>query len=264
MDIGTAKPSVKEREEIRHHFVDELDPAEHFDAGEFGSRGREIIDEIFLKGKLPIVVGGSGLYIRALVDGFFEGPSADPGVRTKLYRRAREEGNESLLRELEQVDPDAARGMLPTNIRRIVRALEVYTLTGATMTSLQTLNVPANFVPMIFGLRWKRDALYRRIDERVDRMIAGGFLEEVLRLQLLGYSPGLNALQTVGYKEAFEHLGGTIDKEVMIGLMKRNSRRYAKRQLTWFRGDGRIVWFDVADESEFPEIARLMVERFRM
>jgi len=152
--------------------------------------------------------------------------------------------------------------MLPTNIRRIVRALEVYTLTGATMTSLQKLNVPAKFVPTIFGLRWKRDALYRRIDERVDKMIAGGFLEEVRRLQELGYSPGLNALQTVGYKEAFECLGGAMAEDAMIELMKRNSRRYAKRQLTWFRGDARIVWFDVSDESDFDEIAGSMAERF--
>ena len=262
LDIGTAKPSPEAREQIRHYFVDELDPAEHFDAGEFGRRGREIIDEIFRRGKLPIVVGGSGLYIRALVDGFFDGPSADPGVRSGLYRRAREEGNESLLRELARVDPAAARGMLPTNIRRIVRALEVYTLTGATMTGMQKLNVPANFAPRIFGLRWRRDALYRRIDERVDKMIADGFLEEVRRLQELGYSPGLNALQTVGYKEAFEYLGGAMAEDAMIGLMKRNSRRYAKRQMTWFRGDGRIVWFDVSDEADFDEIAGSMAERF--
>jgi len=262
LDIGTAKPSPEAREQIRHYFVDELDPAEHFDAGEFGRRGREIIDEIFRRGKLPIVVGGSGLYIRALVDGFFDGPSADPGVRSGLYRRAREEGNESLLRELARVDPAAARGMLPTNIRRIVRALEVYSLTGATMTGMQKLNVPANFAPMIFGLRWQRDALYRRIDERVDKMIADGFLEEVRRLQELGYSPGLNALQTVGYKEAFEYLGGAMAEDAMIGLMKRNSRRYAKRQMTWFRGDGRIVWFDVSDEADFDEIAGSMAERF--
>jgi len=261
MDIGTAKPSPGERGKIRHYFVDELDPAEHFDAGEFGRRGRGTIDEVFRKGKLPIVVGGSGLYIRALVDGFFEGPSADSGVRTELFERAREDGNESLLRELERVDPEAARGMLPTNIRRIVRALEVYTLTGAPMTSLQKSNVPANFVPTIFGLRWKRDLLYRRINERVDKMLADGFLEEVRRLQQLGYSPDLNALQTVGYKEAFEHLGGRISEDVMIELMKRNSRRYAKRQMTWFRGDERIVWIDVSDESGFDEIAESIAEQ---
>ena len=264
MDIGTAKPSPAEREQVRHYFVDELDPAEHFDAGEFGRRGREIIDELLRREKLPIVVGGSGLYIRALIDGFFEGPAADPGVRSGLYRRAREEGNESLLRELSQVDPEAAGGMLPTNIRRIVRALEVHTLTGATMTSLQKLNVPANFVPTIFGLRWKREALYRRIDERVDRMIADGFLGEVRRLRQLGYSPDLNALQTVGYKEAFEHLGGAISEMEMIGLMKRNSRRYAKRQMTWFRGDARIVWFDVSEETNLADVAKEMADRFLM
>jgi tRNA dimethylallyltransferase len=262
MDIGTAKPSPEERKRVRHYFVDELDPAEHFDAGEFGRKGREIIGQIFGNGKVPIVVGGSGLYLRALVDGFFEGPSADHGVRSGLFHRAKEEGNESLLRELQQVDPESASGMRPSNIRRIVRALEVHLLTGSTMTSLQKSNVPANFVPAIFALRWKRAELYRRIDARVDVMIGEGFLEEVRRLKQLGYDPSLNALQTVGYKEAFKHLAGEIAEDSMIELIKRNSRRYAKRQMTWFRTDKRIAWFDVEEENEFGQIAKAMAEQF--
>ena len=234
-----------------------------YDSGEFGKRGREVIDDIFDRNKIPIVVGGSGLYIRALIDGFFEGPAADPGLRAALYREAQESGNERMLRALAEVDPEAARGMLPSNIRRIVRALEVYKLTGSTISELHKSVLPVSFTPAFFGLRWERRVLYRRIDERVDRMLEGGLMDEVLKLQRLGYSSKLNALQTVGYKEAFEQLEGKTTLEVMAALIKRNSRRYAKRQMTWFRRDTRIEWCDVRGESELPRIAEEIERKFR-
>lgn len=262
MDIGTAKVTAADRASIKHYFVDERSPDEACNAGEFGKLGREIIDEILLRKKVPIVVGGSGLYVRALVDGFFEGPSANPELRASLYRRAHEEGNEKLLRELREVDPDAARGMLPSNIRRIVRALEVLRLSGSTITELQEQKAPLSFTPLFFGLRWERAQLYERINYRIEAMMAQGFLREVENLSRLGYSRDLNALQTVGYAEAFEFLEGKIGEEEMIQLIKRNSRRYAKRQLTWFRRDERIKWFDINDEASLPAIAQEIVKSF--
>ncbi len=263
MDVGTAKPSVTERKNIPHFCLDELTPDREFNAGEFGKRGRGVIDEIFDRKNIPIVVGGSGLYIRAIIDGFFEGPSADPELRAALYREAHETGNERMLQALAQLDPEAARGMLPSNIRRIVRALEVYKLTGSTISELHKAALPKTFTPLFFGLRWDRRLLYRRIDERVDRMLEGGLMDEVLTIQRLGYTAQMNALQTVGYKEAFEHLDGKTTFEEMAALIKRNSRRYAKRQMTWFRRDGRIQWFDLRDEMELTRIAEEIVRTFR-
>jgi len=262
LDIGTAKVSPADRESVRHLFVDELEPDQDFNAGEFGKCGRTAIDDIIARRKVPIVVGGSGLYVQALIDGFFDGPAADPSVRSALYRRAREEGNEALLEELRRLDPEAARRMLPANIRRIVRALEVVHLTGVPISEYQRQRIEINFIPVFCGLKWERSLLYRRIDERVDRMLADGFIDEVRNLERSGFPSELNALQTVGYKEVFEFLKGNLSYDEMVQLIKRNSRRYAKRQLTWFRRDRRIRWFDVRDETDLPAVASSIQEYF--
>jgi tRNA dimethylallyltransferase len=255
MDIGTAKPSQADRRRVRHHLVDEIPPDQAFSAGEFGRRGRRIVAEIARRGFVPIVAGGSGLYVRALVDGFFDAPPADPDVRRRLHERLRAEGAGALLAELRSVDPDAASRMLPTNVRRIVRALEVHELTGTPMSRLQQTAVEPAFVPFLAGLAWDRRQLYERINRRVDAMLAQGFLDEVRGLQAAGYSPDLNALQTVGYKEAFAHLEGSVPYDRMVELMKMNTRRFAKRQLTWFRPDRRIRWFRASAADDLPRIA---------
>jgi tRNA dimethylallyltransferase len=256
LDIGTAKPTLEERQRVKHYFVDELNPDEDFNAAEFGKRGREIIEDIFRRGKVPLIVGGSGLYVRALVDGLFDGPSADDSVREKLRQRLEKESAEVLLEELRRVDPMAAANLLPSNIRRIIRALEVYQLTGKPISELQKQNViEINSTPFFYGLAWERKQLYERINQRVDAMLANGLLEEVSRLKSLGYTSGLNSLQTVGYKEVFLYLEQKISHDEMVRLIKQNSRRYAKRQLTWFRADERIHWIQVNDESEFVEVA---------
>jgi len=259
MDIGTAKPSPEELARVPHHFVDDHPPDASLNASEFGRRGREIIDGILLRGRLPLVVGGSGLYLQGLIDGFFDGPEPDEELRSRLYERLEAEGGETLLAELRAVDPAAAATMLPSNTKRIVRALEIYELTGQPISELQKSRIAVTFAPAFVGLRWDRAKLYDRINRRVDRMLEEGLVAEGKHLLGLGYAPSLNALQTVGYREVFAYLSGTISYDRMVFLIKRNSRRYAKRQMTWFRSDERISWFDVEDEKEFPAVAAAIV-----
>jgi tRNA dimethylallyltransferase len=263
LDIGTAKPTREERREIIHHFVDELDPKETFNAGEFGKRGRRLIESLFRRGKTPIVVGGSGLYLKSLIDGLFEGPSADQSIRRRLYDRLHKEGPEALLKELHRVDADSAERMLPTNTRRIVRALEVYEITGTPISKLHSEKVGVNFSPLLIGLEWDRRRLYERINQRVEMMLNRGLIDEVRALMEKGYPPETNSLQTVGYQEVIIYLQGKTDYPEMVELIKRNTRRFAKRQLTWFRRDKRIHWFKVEDEKEFPSIARKTLELFK-
>ncbi|MDI6765865.1 MAG: tRNA (adenosine(37)-N6)-dimethylallyltransferase MiaA [Bacteroidota bacterium] len=262
MDIGTAKPSMADRNKIKHHFVDELLPNQDFNAGDYGKKGRLIIDKIFRKGKVPLVVGGSGLYVQSLIDGFFEGPSADNEIRKELYHRLKVDGAEELLNELRKVDPASAAKMLPSNTRRIVRALEVFKVTGVPISSFHKTKIALNFSPVLVGLQWDRAKLYDRINQRVDKMLEQSLVDEVKRLQSNGYSSQLNALQTVGYKEVFDYLEERISLKRMSELIKQNSRRYAKRQLTWFRRDKRIKWFDVNSEIDFASVTSSICEYF--
>lgn len=250
LDIGTAKPALELRKAIKHYFVDELLPDEDFNAGTFGERGREVIPGILRRNKLPIVVGGSGLYVQSLIDGFFEGPGADEEFREAMEAHIKAGRMEVLLNELRKVDPLSAARIDPTKPRRIVRALEVYHLTGQTLSSLhREKKVEISFHPLLFGLAWRREVLYRRIETRCEQMLASGLLAEVERLESMGYDDSLNALNTVGYAEAFSYRRGEISYEEFVRLFKQNSRRYAKRQLTWFRRDKRIEWIELNEEE---------------
>jgi tRNA dimethylallyltransferase len=245
MDIGTAKPTSEQRIGIPHHFIDERDPDQEVNAGEFGTLGRERIAQILSRGRLPLVVGGSGLYVQSLIDGFFEGPGADPEYRAVLERRLESGGTGELMAELEKVDPESARRIDPTKPRRIVRALEVFHTTGAPMSELhRDARQEIPFEPVLVGLTMERSALYARINERCGRMVQQGLVEEAKGLESRGFPRSLNALNTVGYVEAFAFLSGKVTSERMLEVFRQNSRRYAKRQLTWFRRDGRIVWLD--------------------
>ncbi len=263
MDIGTAKPTHEERRKIKHYFIDELEPNQEFNAGIFGEKGREIIEDIFSRGKVPIIVGGSGLYVKSLIDGFFEGPGADWELREILYNKANELGKEALYEELKRIDPASAEKIHPNNLKRIIRALEVYYITGKPISQIQQEIKPEiNFKTVQIGLNWDRKKLYKRIEERVDKMIKDGLIEEVKKLRELGFDKNLNSLQTVGYKEVFDYLDGLISYDRMIYLIKRNSRRYAKRQLTWFRQDKRIIWLDVDENTDFNKLADKVIEIF--
>ncbi len=210
------------------------------------------------------MVGGSGLYVRSLIDGLFEGPSADKEFREILEKRLATEGVQALIEELKRVDPEAAASADPTKPRRIIRALEVYHLTGEPISRRQRERKSViDFESVQFGLRWERVALYRRIERRCEEMVAAGLLEEVDRLERLGFDSSMNALNTVGYAEAFAYRRGTISFEEMMRLFKQNSRRYAKSQLTWFRRDKRICWIKMDESRAAADIAEEIASKFQ-
>jgi len=264
LDIGTAKPTPAERSEVPHHLIDELPPDKEFNAGEFGVRGREVIDAIIARGHVPLVVGGSGLYIQSLVDGFFEGPGADWEYRAHLEEKIRQGKLSELISELRIVDPDSAGRIDPTKPRRIVRALEVYHIAGKPLSVLQKEGkIAVHFTPRFFGLEWERAELYHRINMRCEEMLNAGLLDEIQKLEAMGYGPSLNALRTVGYAEGFAFQRGEISYDEMVRLFKQNSRRYAKRQMTWFRRDERVRWIAMREWSSAEAVAKEIVEMVR-
>ncbi|MFA6439840.1 MAG: tRNA (adenosine(37)-N6)-dimethylallyltransferase MiaA [Bacteriovoracaceae bacterium] len=259
LTIGTAKPTLHELQQVPHHFIDRLEPDQSFNAGDFQQQGRIVIDKIFGHHKLPIVAGGTGLYVRAVVDGFFEQPEISGSVRKKLEDRFVTEGKEVLFEELCSVDPESAEGMDATKFRRVIRALEVFYETGTPISQFHRQhNVQQRYDAKFYGLLWERSMLYDRINRRVDRMIDEGFIEEVAVIQGMGFDDRYQSLQTVGYKEAFAFLRNEITKDRMIELMKQNTRRFAKRQMTWFRKEPRISWLSVTHEHQIEEFAGII------
>jgi tRNA dimethylallyltransferase len=264
LDIGTAKPTSEELQRVGHQFVNILNPDEYYNAGEYGTQARAKIEELLKKNKQPMLVGGSGLYVRAVIDGFFEGPGKNSELREQLETEVRALGPEKLFERLKKIDPISAAKMDATKVRRIIRALEVYNATGKPISdlhSIQEAKIP--FEAVQFGLQWERKELYHRIERRVDEMIENGLIEEVRGLLVKGYSRNANALNTVGYKEAFDFIDGTITKEEMIRLIKQNTRHFAKRQLTWFRADKRIKWIPVNDETNWSSITERILKEFK-
>ncbi len=257
MDIGTAKPLPEERKRVPHHMIDILEPDADFNAGEYSRMARRIISEIFERGVQPLVVGGSGLYIKSIVDGIFEGETVDPALRQHLKQRVKTEGSLSLHADLTRRDPDSAAKIHPNDAKRIIRALEIYTVTGRPASRMQQEETrPADFPYTMFGLRWDRTALCNRIDTRVDAMMGDGLIEEVSRLKKMGYEPELNSLDSVGYKEVFGYLSGARTLQETTDLIKQNTRRFAKRQMTWFRRDQRITWIDLEDPVNWGNLAQ--------
>ncbi len=259
MDIGTAKPTAEERGRVPHHFIDIRNPDEYYSAGEYGRAARRKVADIFEREKQPLVVGGSGFYIQALVDGLFAPQISDPEVKIKWHRRIEKEGKDKIFAFLEKIDPESARRLHPNDVQRIVRALEVYELTNRPLSAFQPgREEPADFDTVFFGLARKRHRLYQRIEARVDAMIEAGLFVEVRSLLEKGYDERYNALQTVGYREVFPFLRGEISREESIDTIKVNSRRYAKRQMVWFRRDKRIHWLD-ADILSTAELTKAIM-----
>lgn len=261
LNIGTAKPDAKILSEIKHHFVDELEPTELFNVSKFEKSSLEIFEKLFLINRIPIVVGGSGLYIRALVDGLFEIDGNDEEFRKHLSELRKNYGNEFLYEKLISIDPDAAAKMLPQNWQRVMRALEVHHLTGRRISDLhKEYEREVNINYFQFGLDWERNILYERINNRVDEMIKNGLIDEVKLILAKGYTKELNALNTVGYKEIISFLNNELTFERAVELIKRNTRHFAKRQLTWFRADKRIHWFKIDSENQLNEISNSIIE----
>lgn len=255
MDIGTAKPAPSERARVPHHLIDVAGPKDEFSAGGFLRLAEEAIEDIRRRGKTPLVVGGTGLYVRALTDGLFEGPKADPELRESLMERERIGGAGTLHRLLAESDPRAAARIHPSDLRRVVRALEVYCKGGVPITGRHDEHraekeaSPARPVRIV-GLTRDRAELYRRIDARVDSMMEQGFLGEVMRLRESGCMRDMAAMQALGYKQLLAHLDGEFDLAEAVRRIKRDTRHFAKRQYTWFNADARVRWVDAGAYGE--------------
>ncbi len=263
MDIGTAKPSPEQRQRVTFHLIDVCRPNEPFSVARFQQMALEAVRQIRQRGALPLVVGGTGLYVRALLDGFQIPPTAaDESLRQALWREVKRLGSPALHARLQEVDPVAASRIHPNDAVRIIRALEVYQLTGRPISEWQRRQPPAEVGRVRrFGLTMPRELLYRRINERVERMIAQGWLEEVRRLLDAGYDSHLPAMRSLGYAELVQVLEGKMGLAEAIALIQRETRRFAKRQLTWFRADKQIEWIDASPGAE--ETARRILERLR-
>jgi tRNA dimethylallyltransferase len=269
MDIGTAKIRQDEMEGIPHYLIDIKQPEEDFSAAEFQRLVRERITEISSRKKLPIIVGGTGLYIQsAIFDYHFSEAPSDDTFRVELEKRAEAEGNVAIHAELALIDPTSAERIHPNNIRRVIRALEVFHCTGKTMTETQLHQTPELvYETVLVGLTMDREMLYERINRRVDIMIEEGLIEEVQSL----YDKGIRdcqSVQAIGYKEMYAYLNGnaTIDEAVL--QLKQNSRRYAKRQLTWFRNKMDVSWFDMTNmkdiEKKITEISAFIEGKLQL
>ncbi|HYF94022.1 MAG TPA: tRNA (adenosine(37)-N6)-dimethylallyltransferase MiaA [Symbiobacteriaceae bacterium] len=263
MDIGTAKVTPEEMAGVPHHLIDIKAPDEPFSVAEFQTRVDAAIREIFCRGRLPMLVGGTGLYVRSVLQAYtFTEMEADPELRVRLAAEEERQGPGHLHRRLQAVDSAAAAKLHPKDLRRIIRALEVWETAGVPISETQTAAESApRYDDVFLGLTMERDLLYRRIDQRVDQMLAGGLKEEVLRL-LKRYPPHTQSLEAIGYREMVWHLRGLLTEGEAAELIRRNTRRFAKRQFTWFRRDERIRWFDLTDSAAriaiVEEIAKLV------
>ena len=249
MDIGTAKATDEERNLVPHHLIDVVEPDGDFSAAEYGRLAGEAVDGILSRGRLPVIAGGTGLYMGSLVDGIFEGPGRDDAIREELTRYAEAEGREALHRKLSRVDPESGEAIHYNNISRVIRAIEVFRLTGTPLSELHRHHraaAPKRYSPFKVGLELPREDLYKRIDDRVDEMFASGLVGEVEGLLQMGYSGSLKAMKGLGYREGVAYLKGETTIEEARRLIKRNTRHYAKRQLTWFKRDGDIRWYSLS------------------
>jgi tRNA dimethylallyltransferase len=254
--IATAQPSKEQLKKFNHHFIATLELDEEFNAGEFGKKGRVLIDKIIRKEKIPIIAGGSGLYISSLIYGFFDyGQFHDEELRVKqkllrrkLYDKLEKFGLDALLSDLKTSDPVSAANLPQLTERRVIRALEVYHLTGIPISSHKNNKIDIGFEAVQIGINRDREELYGRINKRVDTMVENGLIDEVKKLKRKGYHyTKYNSLNTVGIKEVFDYLNNDISYERMVELIKQNTRRYAKRQMTWFRRDENIRWVNYND-----------------
>ncbi len=259
-DLGTDKPSPEERKLVPHHLIDFLDPTEQFSAADFAFQALAIAEEIIGRGHLPIVVGGTGLYHRALTAGLFKGPGRDQALRQKLKTEAREFGLEKLYQKLQEVDPEYARKITPKDSIRIIRALEVYYKTGRPISEHFRLTESPlqarGFIPGQIGLKLERKELYRRIEERVDRMFEKGLVAEVRKLLEMGLPEEATPFKGLGYRQVLRYLKGEISLEEAIRLTKLETRHFAKRQMTWFRKTPGLTWFQPTEKDQIRKYVK--------
>ncbi len=256
MDIGTAKVTEEEKQGIKHHMIDLINPDESYSVSEFKHDAEKIIDDILCKNKTPIIVGGSGLYVNSLIyDLDFGNAKSDNKIRDFYTKYYEDNGEDALYEKLKEVDPLSAEKIHKNNVKRVIRALEVFDITGEKFSELNTdirkYSDKYNFI--LIGLNMERSFLYEKINERVDKMIDEGLLNEVKELLLKGYDKSLVSMQAIGYKEIIDYFEGNIDLEEAKRILKRNTRRFAKRQFTWFLKDENVKWFDISDVKKIDE-----------
>jgi tRNA dimethylallyltransferase len=244
MDIGTAKPTAAEQARVVHHMVDFVEPDEPFDAARYAAMAREKIIELDRHHITPFVVGGTGLYIKALLYGLFDDKAANPEIRARLKAEADTDGIQILYERLARLDPESAGRLHPNDTYRILRAMEVIEATGQPISTHHKrhgfFDRPFDYLKI--GLAMDRELLYERINRRVDAMISAGFLDEVKSLMARGYAADLKPMQSIGYRHMVDYIEGRLGWEACVRILKRDHRRYAKRQLTWFGADSEIIW----------------------
>ncbi len=248
MDIGTAKPSAEEQERVAHHLIDIVDPDEQFDTAQFVQQSLSAIDSIVSNGNIPLLTGGTGLYLKALFHGLFDHEiSVDDAVRSDLARRLENEGNLELYTQLQEIDPETAFRIHPNDTQRLLRALEIYLVSGRPWSQhlQEQPSPPVQFNKLLqIGLTCERELLYQRIEKRSIQMMQDGLIQEVEGLRKMGYKSVLSSMQSIGYRHANNYIDGICDLDETKRLLLRDTRRYAKRQMTWFRNDPAIQWFD--------------------
>ncbi|HET7909472.1 MAG TPA: tRNA (adenosine(37)-N6)-dimethylallyltransferase MiaA [Nitrospira sp.] len=261
MDVGTDKPPLAERQGIVHHLVDVVDPDESFNAGRFRQHATQLIEALHQRRRLPLVVGGTGLYVRILLQGLCEAPPSDPRLRATLDKEAREQGQDRLFARLVAADPLTAAKLHPRDASKIIRALEVYLLSGVPISSFQAGHGFAErpFSALIIGLNRERQQLYQRVEERIDWQLANGLVDETRALLAQGYPRNAAALTGLGYRHVAAYLAGEYDRQEMVRSFKRDTRRFAKRQMTWFRRQEGTIWLMIGEhESVERTAARVM------
>lgn len=265
LEIGTAKPTAEEMRGVPHHLVDFLDPAQPFSVADYVHLASEAIADIRDRGRLPVVVGGTGLYVSSLLGGLrFSPQGRDDALRTYLREKAKQEGPQALLEELRSFDPESAERIHPNNVGRVIRAIEVYRVTGVTMSEQlrRSRAVPSPYDSVVVGLTYRdRAKLYAAIDRRVDRMMSTGLLKEAKTVFSMEH-PG-TAAQAIGYKEFFPYFRGECSLDESVEEVKRESRHYAKRQLTWFRRSEEVKWIFVDEFDDFEQLVSHVCEIIR-
>lgn len=260
MDIGTAKPTADEQAEVVHHLIDLIEPNESFSAAMYKTAALSCIEDCLQHGHLPVFCGGTGQYASALALGITYIPlEVDADISRSLLLEASEKGYEALHDELNVVDPVSAAKIHPNNKKRVLRAMEIYRQTGKTMTYFneQSIKEGPQYPFSLFAIEWDRDTLYKRMDQRVDQMIMDGLLDEVKKLRQYGLTSRNTAMQAIGYKELFGFLEGHVTYEDAVSQIKQNTRNYGKRQLTWFRNMGGVIWIKPEDIDVVFDIIRV-------
>lgn len=264
LEIGTAAPSEADRARAPHHMAAFLPPSATYSAGRYARDARGVIEGVEARGGTAIVVGGSGLYLRALLEGLFAGPERDESVRAELHARLEAEGLDALRAELARVDPEALAKIFPGDSVRVIRALEVYRLTGKPISALRRERRNEPVPARRFGIRWSRQALAGRIEERIRQQLRDGFLDQARALLEAGLAPDAPGLHTLGYRELLAHLRGEATLEEAIATIALRTRQLAKRQETWFRRTPDVRWFDLESAADFPRVAREIEREMRL